>query len=64
MELESYKSFLVRLWCDPRGHNRRDGWRAEVEHIQTGTRWSFSAPGDLLAFLEAVFARDVETPDT
>jgi hypothetical protein len=57
MQPEDYESFLVRLWRDHPGYDGRGGWRGEIEHIQTGTRWSFSTLGDLLAFLhQAVVA--------
>ncbi len=47
-----YASFLVRMW-------REDGpepgglqvWRSEVEHVQTGQRWTFETLEELLDFL-------------
>ena len=57
MESEDYRSFLVRLWRDHSGCGGPDGWRGEVEHVQTGARWSFSTLDALLAFLhQAVIA--------
>lgn len=47
MELDSYMSFVVRLWCEP----PENTWRGEVEHIQSGNRWSFASLAHLLDFL-------------
>lgn len=46
MDTESYMSFVVRLWCEPNGE-----WCGEVEHIQSGNRWSFTVLAHLLDFL-------------
>jgi hypothetical protein len=56
----TYVSFLVRLWCEtnPERTAPVTGWQGEVEHIQTGRRWTFSTLGELLAFLR----RQVEDP--
>ena len=57
MQPEDYVSFLLRLWRDQATDDRRGAWHGEIEHIQTGVRWSFSTLGDLLAFLhQAVVA--------
>jgi len=34
MDDSSYRSFLIRLWCEPAVAD--DPWRGEVEHIQSG----------------------------
>ena len=52
MQPEDYMSFLMRLWRDHPGAKQRAGWHGEIEQIQTGTRWSFCTPGELLAFLQ------------
>lgn len=47
-----YASFLIRLWrettvaCDV----SRD-WHSQVEHVQTGERWTFQTLDELLEFL-------------
>lgn len=43
---DGYMSFVVRLWCDAAGE-----WRGEVEHIQSGQRWSFASLAHTLDFL-------------
>ena len=48
-----YASFLIRLWRE-RGLERQGPsaeWHSEVEHIQTGQRWSFDTLDELLDFL-------------
>jgi hypothetical protein len=39
---------MVRLWSKPNGDA---GWHSEVEHVQSGQRWTFKRLGDLLDFL-------------
>ncbi len=61
-----YASFLIRVWREatpPHFHSLpelggteggRGGvsdWQGEVEHIQTGERWTFSSLDGLLSFL-------------
>ena len=46
-----YKSFLIRLWCEANLRAFPEEWRGEVEHIQSGRRWSFSTLDELLDFL-------------
>jgi hypothetical protein len=48
-----YASFLVRLWRETAADARQltADWQSEVEHIQTGERWSFSTLEELLEFL-------------
>ena len=53
MQAEDYVSFLVRLWRDQPSNDRPGNWCGEIECVQTGTRWSFSTRGELLAFLHA-----------
>ena len=40
---ETYLSFLVRLWHEPNMESPAQiiRWRGEVEHIQSGQRWTF-----------------------
>jgi hypothetical protein len=38
-------------WQDKEGQCPNNDWRSEVEHIQSGERWNFSAPADLERFL-------------
>ena len=51
MQLEGYGSFLVRLWYAQQDAERQRAGHAEVEHIQSGARWSFLTCDTLLAFL-------------
>jgi len=53
-----YTSFLVRMWreADPR-QDSPQAWRSEVEHIQTGQRWTFETLDELLDLLR----REAET---
>ena len=55
-----YASFLVRLWRedDPQRPGRLGDWQGEVEHIQTGQRWTFTTLDELLGFLR----RQAEEP--
>ena len=57
-----YASFLIRVWRDATpphspyppelgGAEGGTDWQGEVEHIQTGERWSFSTLDELLGFL-------------
>jgi hypothetical protein len=54
---DEYGSFLVRLWYAHHDGNRRRAGHAEVEHIQTGSRWSFPTCDTLLTFLQRVADR-------
>ena len=49
----TYISFLVRLWRekDPISEASALQWKAQVEHIQTGRRWTFDTLEETLAFL-------------
>jgi len=61
-----YTSFLIRVWREPTpphsasrpelggsegGQGGAPDWQGEVEHIQTGERWSFNSLDELLGFL-------------
>ena len=49
----SYASFLIRLWRQTgplKDHGPRE-WQSEVEHIQSGQRWSFNTIDGLLDFM-------------
>ena len=61
-----YASFLIRVWREtgPRCDALEEcvapqDWQGEVEHIQTGERWSFSTLDELLGFLR----RQTENPE-
>ena len=49
----TYVSFLIRLWRedDPDPGAPAAGWKAQVEHIQSGQRWTFQTLEEMLAFL-------------
>jgi len=50
---ETYVSFLVRMWRE-RSVDQPEtttGWQSEIEHIQTGRRYTFRTPDELLGFL-------------
>lgn len=52
----TYFSFMVRIWREPNlvhPEQRIGAWQGEVEHVQTGDRWSFEDVETLLAFLRA-----------
>ena len=48
-----YASFLVRLWREAEVEAAAPAadWHGEVEHIQSGQHWSFSALEEVLDFL-------------
>jgi hypothetical protein len=56
-----YASFLIRLWREASADATApaNNWRSQVEHIQSGQRWSFSTLDELLDFLR----REVEKPE-
>ena len=56
MQVEEYTSFLVRLWRDHPGCDGPASWHGEIEHVQTGARWSFSTLEALLSFLQQSMA--------
>jgi len=47
-----YASFLIRLWRQESADlvEHPVEWQSEVEHIQTGDRWSFGSLDELLAW--------------
>lgn len=49
----TYVSFLVRLWREtsPEFPEPATDWHGEVEHIQSGRRWTFDALDETLSFL-------------
>jgi hypothetical protein len=48
-----YISFLIRLWRegDPEFSEPAVNWSSEVEHIQSGRRWTFTTLEETLSFL-------------
>ena len=50
----TYASFLVRLWREGDAELPAPAadWQGEVEHIQSGRRWTFSTLEELLDFLQ------------
>ena len=47
-------SFLLRLWreaCQDSTEKTAD-WHSEIEHIQSGRRWTFGSVAALLEFLD------------
>jgi hypothetical protein len=50
MDRSSYMSFVVRLWSD----GASGEIRGEIEHIQSGRRWSFVSLTHALDFLRHV----------
>ena len=54
-ELTDYASFLVRLWRrrEPEPTQNAASWQGEVEHVQSGRRWSFDSLERLLAILSS-----------
>ena len=49
----TYLSFLVRLWHEPNMESpvQPTHWKGEVEHIQSGQRWTFETLDEVLSFL-------------
>ncbi|MBC8492368.1 MAG: hypothetical protein H8D43_01180 [Chloroflexi bacterium] len=49
----TYVSFLVRLWreTNPERTEPVTGWQGEVEHIQSGQRWTFDTLDETLSFM-------------
>jgi hypothetical protein len=48
-----YASYLIRLWREQKTPAEKppSAWQAEVEHIQSGQRWSFVTFEELILFL-------------
>jgi hypothetical protein len=57
----TYISFLIRLWRedDPGPEASAAGWKAQVEHIQSGRHWTFQTLEEALVFLRP----QVKDPD-
>lgn len=51
---QPYHSFLVRLWQE-----EPDGWRSQVEHIQTGQSYQLTALEALLPLIHKTIESDV-----
>lgn len=51
--LPAYASYLLRLWCESKTGppEMTTGWRGELQHIQSGQRWSFGSLDELLGLL-------------
>ena len=49
----TYTSYLVRLWRESETEppEMTTDWQGEVQHIQSGQRWSFSTLDELLGLL-------------
>ena len=56
-----YASFLIRLWREAGADTMvlLTDWCSEVEHIQTGQRWTFSTLAELFEFLR----QELEQPE-
>jgi hypothetical protein len=56
-----YASFLIRLWREAGADTRvlLTDWCSEVEHIQTGQRWTFGTLDELFEFLR----QELEQPE-
>jgi len=50
-----YLSFLIRLWREPSlpAPELTPDWHAEIEHIQSGQRWTFDTLHEVLEFLRS-----------
>jgi hypothetical protein len=47
-----YASFLIRLWSIREATLPGEGdWQGELQHIQSGQRWTFATFDELLVFL-------------
>ncbi len=51
-----YHSFMLRLWRDDQADDCE--WHSQVDHMQSGRRWSFDTVETLLDFLR----RQAEDP--
>jgi hypothetical protein len=51
MDPPNYVSLLIRLWREPASElaDQAAGWQGEVEHIQSGRRWTFDGLDQLFA---------------
>ena len=57
-----YASFLIRLWREAGADATAPltDWCSEIEHIQSGRRWTFGNVDELLDFLR----QEVNGPET
>jgi hypothetical protein len=64
-EPTDYASFLVRLWRRRELEPPQDaaGWQGEVEHVQSGQRWSFDTLERLLTILCSQIEEDAGLPE-
>ncbi len=47
-----YASFLIRLWSTREASSPTEyEWQGELQHIQSGQRWTFTTFDELLTFL-------------
>ena len=46
-------SYLIRLWRETVAPAPAPEWQSEVEHLQSGQRWSFETIAALLTFMAA-----------
>jgi hypothetical protein len=51
-----YHSYLLRLWSEEQAGSTE--WHSQIDHIQSGRRWSFDTLDKLLDFLN----RQTEDP--
>ncbi|MEA3335020.1 MAG: hypothetical protein U9R25_03865 [Chloroflexota bacterium] len=50
--INRYASLLVRFWSeDEAKSNDSDAWCGEIEHIQSGQRWTFGSLEEMRQFL-------------
>ncbi len=49
----TYISFLIRIWRerDPEQPEWLGDWQGEIEHIQSGRRWTFHTMRDMFSLL-------------
>lgn len=52
-DTSTYLSFLIRLWREEGLEQPKatGAWDSEIEHIQSGRRWTFKTLNELLDFL-------------
>ncbi|MCB0112194.1 MAG: hypothetical protein KDE53_40000 [Caldilineaceae bacterium] len=61
IEESSYRSFMVRWWCEYKDGAER--WRGEVEQIQSGAVCEVAALTELVSLIEAAVAGLHPGPD-
>jgi hypothetical protein len=60
MKHQPYVSYLVRFWREDSEEAPEDGWRGEVESVQTGQKWRLHSLNDFMQFIQAQV--EVHTP--